>query len=82
MAESWQVVSQRQSSVLVGGTFEDAMIVTFKTASGTTGSVTVPLSQYTADNVAQLIDQRVEAIDAVHAIKPSQGSTSSPGGAS
>lgn len=71
MAESWQVVSQRQSSVLSGNTFEDAMIVTFKTASGTTGSVTVPLSQYNAENVASLINQRVAAIDAVHSLTPS-----------
>ena len=77
MAQSWRVVGQRQTTVQSpSGGFDDAMLVSFKTTSGVSGSITVPLSQYTADNVATLIEQRVQAIEEVNAT--GQGSPSSP----
>lgn len=82
MAEAWQVTGQRQSSLLQGGAFVDAMVVTFTTASGTTGQITVPLSQYTPANVHKLIAERVEAIDAVHSLTSSQPPMESPASAS
>jgi basic membrane lipoprotein Med (substrate-binding protein (PBP1-ABC) superfamily) len=77
--ESWQVVSQRQSSQLVNGQFTEVMVVTFRTSDGVTGDVSVPLSQYSADNVKQLIDARVQKIAAVHSLtssSPPQGGSS------
>ena len=82
MAESWQVVDQRQSSILLGGSFQDAMIVTFRTAHGTTGTVTVPLSQYTPDNVARLIGERVAQLDAVHGLSSGSSTAVSGSGSS
>jgi hypothetical protein len=68
MAATWQVTGQRQTSVLENGSFEQAMVVTFKTADGVVSSVTVPLSQYNADHVRQLISEQVERISAVHTL--------------
>lgn len=68
MSESWQVVSQRQTSTLLNGEFTEAMVVTFRTAAGVVGNVTVPLAQYTAQYVKQLIDARVAEIGSVHSL--------------
>jgi hypothetical protein len=65
---SWQVVGQRQSSVLANGQFEQAMVVTFKTGSGVTGSVTLPISQYSPENVRKAIQAQADAIEAVHSL--------------
>jgi hypothetical protein len=79
MSESWQVVGQRQTTVQSpSGGFEDAMLVSFKTSTGIQGSVTVPLSQYTADSVSRLISERVTAIEQVNASGP--GTPSMPSG--
>jgi len=71
MAEKWVVTGQRQTSVLANGAFEQAFVVTFKTASGEVSSVTVPASQYNAANVAKLIGEQVEHIDAVQSLTAS-----------
>ena len=69
MADTWHVVSQRQTTQLsAGGTFQDVMEVTFLTASGTTGSVVIPLTNFGPAAVQSAIAARVEAIDAVHAL--------------
>lgn len=65
MAETWKITAQRQTSVLASGTFQDGMAVDFETTDGTTGTVKLPLTQYTAENVQQAIDDRVAAIEAV-----------------
>lgn len=72
--EAWQVVSQRQSSQLINGQFQEVMIVTFRTAAGVTGEIAVPLSQYAAAYVRQLIDARVAHIDEVHSLTSSSPS--------
>jgi hypothetical protein len=65
--QAWKVTSQREGSVFgPAGTTEGTMIVTFQTGRGVVGTITVPLSEYTADNVRGLIQTRVDAIDAVH----------------
>lgn len=74
MAETWQVTGQRQTSVLANGQFEQAFVVTFKTASGVVSSVTVPVSQYNAANVAKLINEQVSHIDSVQALTASRAS--------
>lgn len=44
-----------------------AMRVTFKSkASGVSGTVTIPLSDYSPASVHDLVTERVTAIDAVH----------------
>jgi hypothetical protein len=72
VAEKWVVTGQRQTSISANGAFEQAYVVTFKTASGVVSSVTVPLSQYNAPNVARLIDEQVVHIDAVQGLTASQ----------
>lgn len=72
MAEKWQVTGQRQTTVLANGSFEQAMVVTFKTEKGVIGSVTVPMSQYTQDNVSSLIEQQAELLDGVQGLTASQ----------
>lgn len=79
MASTWKVTAQRQTSILANGQFEQAWVVSFKTSDGVTGSVTVPLSQYTEANVSQLISDQVASIAAVHALS---GTASSSAGSS
>jgi hypothetical protein len=54
------------------------MVVTFKTGDNVVGDVSVPLSQYSAAYVKQLIDARVAQIADVH--KLTDSSPPSPGG--
>jgi hypothetical protein len=73
VSDTWQVVGQRQSSVRgPSGQLEDAMIVSFKTAKGTMGSVTVPMSQYTPTEVHQMVDAQATQLDAVSALAGDQ----------
>ncbi len=76
MSDSWQVVGQRQSSVRgPSGGLEDAMVVSFKTAKGNMGQITVPMSQYNPATVHELVDAQATQIDAVSALT---GSTPPP----
>lgn len=65
MAETYRVTAQRQTSTLANGTFVPAMEVTFETTSGVVGTVVVPVTAYSPDNVAKAITERVDAIEAV-----------------
>jgi hypothetical protein len=83
MATDWQVVSQRQSSVRApSGQFEDAMIVTYKLTDGTVGQVTVPLSQYSAQTVHDLITAQADVVGSVSALSSSNPPPSSDSAAS
>lgn len=68
MADKYKVLSQRQVTVLKpGGGFDNAMEVTFEVVrTGTTASVDIPLSRYSADTVSEAIDAYVANIEAVH----------------
>lgn len=68
MAETWKVVSQRETSMVQAGSFVKAQEVTFETSDGDTGTVTVPLNQYTADAVAQAITERVATMQQVRGL--------------
>lgn len=69
MAEGYSITSQRQTTrITSGGRFEQVMEVHFRTSHGVDAYVDVPLSQYTADNVKQLIDAYVAAIAEVHTL--------------
>lgn len=65
MAETWQVISQRQTEELnAGGTgFHTVWIVTYRITSGpgqgTTGNVKVDAQSYSAAHVRELIEANV-----------------------
>lgn len=68
MAADYTVTNQRQTTTLVGGQFRDVMEVTFQATSGATGSVTIPLAQYSADTVKAAIEARVAVLNDVHSL--------------
>jgi hypothetical protein len=68
MADNYTVTSQRQRDAMVGNTFQPVQEITFTTTSGVTGSVLVPIAQYTADNVHKAIEARVKVIDEVNSL--------------
>lgn len=70
MATHWTPGVPRQITNLNGaGEFEDFMEVPFTTVpEGARGVVTVPLRQFTADFVRQLIEDRVAVIKEVGAL--------------
>jgi hypothetical protein len=71
MADTWQVVAQRQTEQLnpAGNGFATVIEVTFQItagpASGTTGVVVVPIAAYTPDTVHDMIEARVQAMTEV-----------------
>lgn len=69
MATDYSIVNQRQTTTLQpGGGFTDVMEVTYRLTDGTTGVVKVPLTQYSADAVQQLVEQRVKVHNEVSAL--------------
>lgn len=70
MATDWKVTTQRQVDILTPqGSFEPSMEINFETVpEGIQGQVTVTLRNYTAENVATLLDARVAAIKAVQGL--------------
>lgn len=69
MADTYHITNQKQSTALApGGSFQDVMNVTFETASGTVGTVKIPLTQYSADAVKAAVEARVSEIDKVNAL--------------
>ena len=66
MAKDWKVTAQTQTMMLTsGGQWVEGMKVEFTTTEGITGSITVPLSQYNASGVAELLDARVAQLNEV-----------------
>ncbi len=60
MAETWRIISQRQTSQLTAdGRFQDVMEISVEIATGTVVQIQVPLSLYSAESVKSLIEQRV-----------------------
>lgn len=70
MASTFTVTNQQQTQdISASGQVADAMRVFFKTTpGGVEGDITVPLDQFTAQNVNDLITARVAVIDAVAAL--------------
>lgn len=64
------VTGQKQTTQLPAGAsqFIPGVEITFLTGYGVTASVFVPYNQYTPANVQQLIQQRVDQLDAVSAL--------------
>lgn len=67
MAETFTVQNQRQMRWFDENTqrLTDGMEVTFAIADGQTGTVRVPLPQFTPDNVRALIEARVAVMHSV-----------------
>lgn len=63
----WQVTGQRQASWLPAGASQivQGVEVSFVTATGATGSVSIPYSQFTPAYVSQAIDARAQVLDQV-----------------
>lgn len=70
MAETYTVQNQRQLRWFDENTqrLTDGMEVTFSIADGQTGTIRVPLAQFTPDNVRALIEARVGVMHAVAAL--------------
>jgi hypothetical protein len=70
MAADYRVLSQRPSTQLTAdGRFIDTVEISFETLPNQTpGTLTVPKSQYTVENVQQLIEAEVATIKAVESL--------------
>lgn len=66
MADTWTVVSQRETTELVPGQGpRDVVVVYFTTAKGNSGSVKLPVGIYSRDAVAAAIQPYADELDAV-----------------
>lgn len=62
----YRVTGQRQTSIIGdNGNVESVWEVTYRTDSGVSGKIDVPLHQYTAEKVDEMIKRNVEVHDAV-----------------
>jgi len=67
MAENWKVTNQRQTTMqTTGGQWVDAMRIEFETTAGVSGHLEVPLNQYGAAHVRELLNARTAQIDEIH----------------
>jgi len=66
MAGSWRVVAQQQREDLTAnGVFHQVWDVTYETAGGTRGTVTIPDRLYTESYVRDQIDAKVATVTAI-----------------
>lgn len=70
MASDYTVQNQRQLRWFDENrnTLVDGMEITFAIADGQTGTIRVPIAQFTPDNVRALIEARVAVMQAVNAL--------------
>ena len=69
MADNYTITSTRQTNVYSPSTgFAPAVEVYFSTPKVGSGSVTVPLSAFDPETVAQLVEERVATLEAIHAL--------------
>lgn len=70
----WTITDQREESRDPGdGIFTEGVVVRFRTAAGSIGSVFVPNRDYTEARVRQLVDQRAAAMDAIATMAGGEG---------
>jgi len=68
-AVSWRVTGQMQTTrPSPSGEFVDGWLITFTTAAGNTGTVFVPSSQYTPDQVRAAIAAQARVMDEISAM--------------
>lgn len=66
MAQNYSVTSQRHTTIIdPSGQLVQVMEVTFRTTTGVTAHVDVPLTQYNPTSVREMIDAYVANIDGV-----------------
>lgn len=67
MASTYTIVSQAPKTVMLpGGTLVPSIVVTFTTKpSEQSGQVTIPASQYTADEVDRLVSEQAKTIEEI-----------------
>jgi len=69
MKTTWHITTQNQTTRPdAQGNFHEGIMVGFQTSNGLSGSVFVPNTQYNADNVKEMIQQRVNNMQEVHAL--------------
>ncbi len=65
----WKVTGQTPAKQPTnGGTFQDGINVTFITGKGVVGTIFVPETVYTPENVKALVAQKVAVLDAVSSL--------------
>ena len=73
MASMWRVTSQQETTETTPGVgFSRGFRVFFTTDAGNSGSVFVPLAQYTADKVKALIAAAATTMDTVSSLTPGE----------
>lgn len=66
MAERWTILNQEQViAKLPDNTYGPVVRITYRTSMGLVRSTDVPVVAYTADNVAAVINNEVDEIEAV-----------------
>lgn len=66
---TWTIASQSpRSRVDAGGVVQEGYDVTFTTGDGNTGTVFVPGSRYTVDNVRQAVTELADRLDTIGAL--------------
>lgn len=65
-APKYTVVSQQETTQMApDGTFQPGVRVTFRLATGQQGSVFLPDSQYTVQNVAEAIGKKAQLMESI-----------------
>jgi hypothetical protein len=67
---AWQVDSQvERTRATPANTVEEGYDIAFHTGQGHSGTVFVPRSRYTVENVAQLVQEQADRLDAVGSLR-------------
>ena len=63
----YTIIAQRQTiAPSPAGGMMQVQEITFKTEHGAVGKVEIPLAEFTPENVAKMVGDRVDVIDAVY----------------
>lgn len=74
MSDNFSITGQHQTSMLdPAGRFTQVIEVTFSTPGVGTGTIEVPVSDYNADRVRDLVRERVAHMEAVHQLGNATG---------
>lgn len=67
MADTYTVTGQRQTTIINdAGNVQSVMEVTFRTSTGVTAKIDVPIGQYNKATVQEMIENYVNNINDVH----------------
>ena len=66
MAKDYTITAQKQiREQAATGQFIDAMRIDYRTESGVTGWIVVPLNKYNVATVTEMINERVKAVNEI-----------------